>query len=87
MSNRKTAEKIRNLHASQEYEEAYQIAIRTLKPEGDNTEILAALREIKDVLFRRCMDLAHNKATEFSPELKEKEALLRKLKALMGKFE
>lgn len=75
----KTAEKIRELGDEGKYEEAYALAKRALEKEPDNESILKSFRTVTGRLRSRCLDLACNKATEFSEELSQSEALLRKM--------
>ncbi len=78
------AKEIASLARQARYEQAYRVGKRALQNDPGNEAVIGALKEITAALRHRCMDLASNKATEFSPELKEKEALLRKINPLTG---
>ena len=80
----KPAQEIATLARQARYEDAYRVGKRALEKHPGNERIIAALKKVTATLRSRCMDLASNKATEFSPELKEKEALLRKINPLTG---
>ena len=81
---KKTAQHIASLARQGRYEQAYQVGKRALQNDPGNEAVIRALKDITAALRHRCMDLASNKATEFSPELIEKEALLRKINPLTG---
>ena len=78
------AQEIAALARQARYEDAYQVGKRALQEDPGNERVIDALKAVTAVLRSRCMDLASNKATEFSPELVEKEALLRKINRLTG---
>ena len=78
------AQEITSLARQARYEQAYQVGKRTLQHDPGDEAVIDALKEVTAVLRQRCMDLASNKATEFSPELTEKEALLRRINQLTG---
>ena len=78
------AREIAALARQARYEDAYRVGKRALEKDPGNEHVIDALKDVTAALRSRCMDLASNKATEFSPELKEKEALLRKINPLTG---
>ncbi len=78
------AREIAALAQQARYEDAYRVGKQALEKEPGNERVVDALKDMAATLRGRCMDLASNKATEFSPELKEKEALLRKINRLTG---
>lgn len=78
------AQEIEALARQGRYAQAYQVGKRALENDPGNESVVRALKKVTAALRHRCMDLASNKATEFSPELKEKEALLRQINPLTG---
>ena len=78
------AQEIKSLTQQARYEQAYRVGKRALENDPDNENVINALKKMATVLRRRCRDLAHNKATEFSKEGREKEALLRQINQLTG---
>jgi len=76
------AEEIRALGAAGKYEEAYVVAKKALEQDPNNESIIGSFRTVTGRLRGRCLDLASNKDTEFSDELSENEALLRKMIAV-----
>ena len=78
------AQEIASLVRQARHEHAYTVGKRALQHDPGDEAVIGALKEVTAVLRQRCMDLASNKATEFSPELKEKETLLRRINQLTG---
>ena len=56
---------------------AYEILVNAIEEEGETDEHLALAKELHGPLFRKSMELANNKATEFSDEVHEADALRR----------
>ena len=78
------AQEIAFLARQARYEQAYRVGKRALEKAPDDENVIRALKTVTAALRSRCMDLASNKATEFSLELQEKEALLRRINQLTG---
>ncbi len=77
---KKTAGKIEELARNKDFMNAYALA-KNLNNSKDKF-ILKAILYLEKELFRNCMQLANNKATEQSKELLGLESLLKKVKAL-----
>ena len=71
---------IEELTRNQAFNDAYLLAKQHAA--SKDKFVLNAIDKLEKALFSRCMDLANNKATEFSKEMGEADALLKKVKAL-----
>ena len=66
------------------YAEAYQLAKALLNQQAGDFDVLEGVRMAISGLRKECSQMASNKATEFSQELRDKEALLQKFELLLG---
>lgn len=67
---------------NKEFEHAYTLVLNTMKQPSKREVVNDYLNKVIVCLRRECMQLANNKATEFSKDLKAKEALLKSFQAL-----
>ena len=68
----------------EEYQKVYDIGSRALKSKGDHKFVMREFKKVAARLRSSCKDLANNRATEFSQELKDKEALLKRYNKITG---
>lgn len=73
-----TIARIQKCIAAENYDEAWEITAST----EQTPEFVNELKVVAGQVRNRIIDLCHNKATEFSQEVKDKTSLLKKLNTI-----